>query len=117
MNTGIWAFRENSGHQLGTDLTGFEVEAVDGRIGKVDQHDADTDQGCLVVDTGGWILGRQVLLPVGTIASIDRPGGVIRVARTREEIRNAPEYDPDKHGDDPEYRQQVGAYYLMLPWT
>lgn len=114
--TGIWAYRQDSGYQAGMDLSGFAVEAIDGRIGKVDKHTDEADAGHIVVDTGVWIFGRHVLLPVGTISSIDADEKVVHVARSKDEIKNAPEFDRDRHEDDPEYRQQVGAYYLALPW-
>jgi hypothetical protein len=114
--TGIWAFRQDSGYQAGTDLSGFEVEATDGRIGKVDKLSDEVDAGHIVVDTGAWIFGRHVLLPVGTISSIDVAEKVVRVARSKDEIKNAPEFDRDRNEDDAEYRQQLGAYYMALPW-
>ncbi|WP_236652523.1 PRC-barrel domain containing protein [Streptacidiphilus neutrinimicus] len=114
--TGIWAYRQDSGYQPGMDLSGFAVEATDGRVGKVDKHNDEVEAGRIVVDTGMWIFGKQVLLPVGVISSIDAAQRVAYVARSRDEIKNAPEYDRDRHEDDPEYLQQLGAYYLMLPW-
>jgi hypothetical protein len=113
---GIWAYREGSGYQPGMDLSGFAVEATDGRIGKVDKHNEEAEAGHLVVDTGVWIFGKHVLLPVGVISSIDLMERVVYVARSKDDIKNAPEFDRDRHQHDPEYHQQIGAYYLALPW-
>jgi hypothetical protein len=33
------------------------------------------------------------------------------MARTKDEINSAPEFDPDTHRDDSEYRGRVGNYY------
>jgi hypothetical protein len=45
-----------------TDLVGYEVEAIDGKVGKVDEKTTQVqNQGFFVVDTGPWILGKKVL--------------------------------------------------------
>ncbi|WP_042390540.1 hypothetical protein [Streptacidiphilus melanogenes] len=112
--TGIWAYRPDSGYQPGTDLAGFSVEAVDGRVGKVDQHGDEAGAGRIVVDTGGWVFGGKVLLPAGVISTVDAAGRVVSVGRTKDEIKNAPEFDPGRRRDDPDYHQQVGDYYARL---
>ncbi|SCL15201.1 hypothetical protein GA0070624_0649 [Micromonospora rhizosphaerae] len=90
------------------DLTGYRVEATDGRIGSVDEASADARY--LVVDTGPWIFGRKVLLPVGTVARVDHLDRMVHVDRTRDQVKNSPASDPE-HFERPDYRQQVGSYY------
>ncbi|AUG81617.1 hypothetical protein CFP65_7008 [Kitasatospora sp. MMS16-BH015] len=107
----MWEYQENSGHWAGADLTGYKVEASDGHIGKVDKHSEDVDARYIVVDTGPWIFGKHVLLPAGTVASIDTANETIHVSRTKEEIKNSPEFDKDKHTGDADYHQRVGSYY------
>ncbi|GAA2437833.1 PRC-barrel domain containing protein [Streptomyces lavendulocolor] len=92
-------------------LVGYDVEATDGRIGKVDEHTVEAGSAHLLVDTGPWILGRRVLLPAGTVTEIDLETFTVRVDRTRDEIKNAPEYRPDEHRGDPDYRRRIGGYY------
>ncbi|MCM0677225.1 PRC-barrel domain-containing protein [Micromonospora phytophila] len=92
------------------DLAGYRVEATDGRIGSVDEASADTDARWLVVDTGPWILGRKVLLPIGTVARVDHLDRVVQVHRTREQVKQSPAFDPDAYGE-PDYRDRVGGYY------
>ncbi|MHA6761333.1 PRC-barrel domain-containing protein [Streptacidiphilus sp. PAMC 29251] len=111
MENGVWGYQENSGYQAGTDLSGYKVEATDGHIGKVDKHSADVDAQYIVVDTGPWIFGKHVLLPAGTITSVDADNQTVQVGRTKEEIKNSPEFDKDKHTGDADYHQQVGTYY------
>jgi hypothetical protein len=108
---GTWDYSQNSGYQAGADLTGFTVEATDGRIGKIDKHSGEAGAGYIVVDTGVWIFGKHVLLPAGLISSIDVTGQVVHVDRTKDEIKDAPEFDPEKHTADPDYHEQVGSYY------
>ena len=77
-----------------TDLVGFDVEATDGKVGKVDEKTKGVqNQGFIVVDTGPWILGKKVLLPAGIIQSIELDEEKVYVERMKDEIKNAPEFD------------------------
>jgi hypothetical protein len=91
------------------DLTEFKVEAKDGSIGKVEST-ADAGKSHIVVDTGPWIFGRKVVLPAQTIERIDLENRVVFVDRTKDEIKNAPEFDPER-GFDPTYQDELGGYY------
>ena len=102
----IWTFR---GVESGVDLTGYEVEARDGSIGTVEEATTQAGQSYLVVDTGTWIFGRRVLLPAGVVERVDSGDRKVFVNRSREEIRDAPEYG--EPGATDLYRQQVGSYY------
>ena len=110
--TKIWTYRGDL--RTDADLSGFEVEARDGSIGSVDEATNELGASYIVVDTGPWIFGRRVLLPAGVIERIDRPGERIFVSRTRDEIKNAPEYDPET-GMTTMYRQELSAYYGRVP--
>ena len=102
--TDLWTYRDTT--WSGPALNGLEVEATDGSIGKVEQA---TDQ-YLVVDTGPWIFGKKVMLPAGVIESIDFDDEKVFVDRTKDEIKNAPEFDQDRFDDDT-YRGELGTYY------
>jgi hypothetical protein len=110
----IWTYRDMSalGADVGrgVDLTGYGVEAVDGGIGKVDEASYDVGSSWLVVDTGPWILGKKVLLPAGVIDRIDIEEERIYVGRTKDQIKDAPEFDESTFRDDA-YRSEVGSYY------
>ena len=92
------------------DLTGYRVEATDGRIGSIDEASEDADARYLVVDTGPWIFGKKVLLPAGTVAQVDHLERVVHVDRTREQVKESPAFDSD-HFAHPDYRERVGSYY------
>ncbi|MFG2753825.1 PRC-barrel domain-containing protein [Streptomyces xanthophaeus] len=111
MTENVWGYRETSGRLAGADLTGYKVEATDGSIGKVDKHSDEVGSSYIVVDTGPWIFGKEVLLPAGTISRIDADDEKVFVDRTKEQIKNAPEFDKDKHLGDADYHRQVGGYY------
>ncbi|WP_405950158.1 PRC-barrel domain containing protein [Streptomyces prunicolor] len=111
MSDNIWGYQPTTGHTMGTDLIGYKVEATDGSIGKVDKHSDDVSSSYLVVDTGVWIFGMHVLLPAGTVKTVDQAEGKIYVGLTRDQIRESPEFDKDKHVGDAEYHEQVAGYY------
>ena len=115
MSTDVWTYRESS--ELGTsvvspdtDISGFEVEATDGSIGKVDEATYETGRSYLVVDTGPWIFGKKVMLPAGVVQGIDEPQQKVFVDRTKDEIKEAPEYDETEAADE-SYRGRLGSYY------
>lgn len=92
------------------DISGFTVEASDGSIGRVDEHTYDAGASYLVVDTGPWIFGKKVMLPAGVIRQVDLEEEVIYVDRTKDEIKNSPEFDESTYRDEP-YRSDLGDYY------
>jgi hypothetical protein len=104
----IWAYRETTWTQ--GDLSGFEVEAIDGSIGKVDEATNDAGAAFIVVDTGPWIFGKKVMLPAGVIQDVDLDARQVFVDRTKDQIKNAPEFDEDRYTDETS-RSDVGAYY------
>jgi hypothetical protein len=113
--TDLWTY--GSGDAIGidvsggVDLTGFSVEARDGGIGKIDEATYQTSQSYIVVDTGPWILGKKVLLPAGVIDRIDSLAETVYVKPSKDEIKNAPEFDESRYRDDAAYRAAVGSYY------
>ncbi|WP_405989702.1 PRC-barrel domain containing protein [Streptomyces sp. NBC_00986] len=111
MTDNVWGYQAESGHQPGTDLTGFKVEATDGGIGKVDKHSDEVGDAYLVVDTGVWIFGKEVLLPASTVVSIDPKEKKVAVGLTKQQIKDAPEFDREKHLGDRGYHDRVGTYY------
>jgi hypothetical protein len=92
------------------DLIGYGVEAADGSIGSIDEASHEIGASLLIVDTGPWIFGRKVLLPAGTVQRVDHAERKVYVDRTKRQIKDSPEYDPDTFGK-PTYRERVGSYY------
>ena len=108
MHGDVWTFGDTTVGDV--DITGFHVEARDGGIGKVDEATYDTGASRIVVDTGPWIFGKKVVLPAGVIDRVDTADEKVYVSRTKDEIKDAPEYDPDAGFSD-EYRSSLGEYY------
>jgi hypothetical protein len=108
----IWTFQvevEPSPSDL--ELEGFSLEAKDGKIGKIDEATHETGGSFLIVDTGRWIFGKTVMLPAGVVERIDPDGKTVFVNLTKDEIKNAPEYDEETSRGDKEYRGRLGQYY------
>ena len=113
----IWSYAPDSGYVEGQDLTGFAVVASDGTIGHVDRQAAPHGLEHLVVDTGVWIFGRSVLVPVGVVTRVDTEGRRVTLACTGAEVKAAPRFRTDSETRDRAYLAAVGAYYLRLPAT
>ena len=109
----IWVWRlygrETAASML-PDITGFEVEATDGSIGKVDEATYENGEGALVVDTGFWIFGKKRMLPAGVVQGVDEDERKVFVSVAKDDIKNAPDYD-ELRRNDASYRKDVGAYY------
>jgi hypothetical protein len=104
----MWTFVVDA--PLNLDLTGFKVEATDGSIGKVDEATKEAGGSFIIVDTGPWIFGKKVMLPAGLIREIDPDTETIFVNRTKDEIKNAPEFDEQRYREQG-YRDELGEYY------
>lgn len=97
----------------GYDIKNFNVYTEqENKVGDV--HDALLDKSgrfrYLVIDTGFWIFGKKVLLPIG-YARIDYQQQRIYVTNlTKEQAENLPKYDDDITIDY-DYEEQVRNIY------
>ena len=104
----LWSY--NTDPTIGdVDLIGCKIEATDGSIGKIDEATYDVGSSYLIVDTGPWIFGKKVMLPAGVVERVDPETETVFVNRTKDEIKDAPEFDPNEAGN--EYRDRLGEYY------
>lgn len=107
----VWTYREGVPLDASPrDVVGYGVEAKDGSIGKVDEATYEVGSSYVVVDTGPWIFGKKVMLPAGVIRAVDHDEEKVFVNRTKDQIKNAPEFD-DSLVRDEEYRGRLGSYY------
>jgi hypothetical protein len=110
--TELWAFRDQAVARV--DLTGFELQALDGSLGTVAHSVEGSGGGYLVVDPGAAMpLGRQVLVPVGLVEKVDVDQRRVSVRADREQIRNAPVYEPSEPFDE-RRRSGMDEYYGSL---
>ena len=109
LSQSTWTY-ERDVHDGAEDVVGYDVEAIDGGIGKVDEATYDTGASYIVVDTGPWIFGKKVMLPASVIDRLDHSDEKVFVNRTKDEIKNAPEFDEARYVDET-YRNDLGQYY------
>ena len=99
------------------DVTGMPVHARDGEIGTIkdvlfDPHSWTVRY--LEVSTG-WLFGRDVLIPVDKVKSIEAPGGAVTFDLTREQIENSPPAEPERPIDSG-YESRLLGYYGLSPY-
>lgn len=105
----MWSYRDTMMSQT-TDLVGFDVVATDGGIGKIDAATYDVGASYLVVDTGFWIFGKKRTLPAGVVDRLDFDDRKVYVNLTKEQIREAPDFEAGLERDDA-YRRNIGQHY------
>jgi hypothetical protein len=110
----IWVLQDQSWRDV--DIVGFDVEALDGKVGEVDEATYDVRRGRIVVDTGLPLIGKKVILPAGTIERIDQDEKKVFVGLTKDEIKSAPEYDDENlDGFERYYRDRRRLYSAPAP--
>jgi sporulation protein YlmC with PRC-barrel domain len=80
-------------------LFGYNLEARDGEIGEVVDFYFDDETWTiryLVVKTGGWLLGRKVLISPAALLHKGLGPDAIPVNLTQEQVRSSPDIDTDK---------------------
>lgn len=94
------------------DLMGYSLYAGSDKVGSVDDLLVD-DEGrfrYLIVNTGAWIFGKKVMLPIGQ-TRIDYGDRKVYADRlTREQVEQLPEYDANATTDY-DYEERVRGVY------
>lgn len=81
------------------DMKGFKVLSSDGEAGTVKDFYFDNDNWAIryfVVDTGGWLSGRLVLLSPLSVAGVDWPAEALQVNVSKKQIEDGPGIDTEK---------------------
>ncbi len=90
------------------DLRGYTIGATDGDIGGVEDiyfDDLGWTVRYFVVDTGGWLSGRRVLLSPSVVRETEAAGRRMRTDLTRRQVEESPSIDTAK----PVSRQEESA--------
>src|SRR6185312_15663693 len=96
-------------------INGYAVEANDGRLGTVSDllfEDVGWVVRWLVVDTGNWLPGRRVLLPLSALGHPDQTLRHFPVKLTMQQVKNGPDVDTDQ----PVSRQIEARVYASYGW-
>jgi hypothetical protein len=92
-----------------TILKGLAVQATDGEIGVVEQFYFDDETWAIryvIVDTGGWLGGRRVLVSPISVLRADWKARRVDVALSMKQV----EFSPDINTHEPVSRQHEVAY-------
>lgn len=82
--------------QSSQEVIGYHIHAVDGEIGHLEDFLIDKPLkviNYLLVDTQNWLPGKKVVIPVNHVHNIQWDKSIIQLEITREQVKNAPEYD------------------------
>lgn len=91
-------------------MQGYTIQAADGEIGSVDRFFFDDQKWTiryLVVDTGGWLLGRQVLISPVSLGRSSWASRKLDVNLTKARIEKSPDIDTHM----PVSRQRESEYF------
>lgn len=99
------------------DLKGFAIRAEDGELGHVDEFYFDDETWgvrYLVVNTGGWLGDRRVLISPLSVTRADWDGKQFEVALTKKQVEESPNIDTHKSVS----RQHEAEYmsYFKFPY-
>jgi uncharacterized protein YrrD len=97
-------------------LDGCTIGATDGDIGTVTDcyfDDLSYTVRYVVVDTGGWLAGRKVLLSPIAVRKMDWAGKRLTAALTKAQVEKSPNIDTEK----PVSRQHETTYYGYYGYT
>jgi hypothetical protein len=105
------------------EVAGFDVDARDGHIGKVDEQAFHADSTCLVVDTGFWLFGTKRMVTASVIERVDEAERRVFLSVPKQVVQMAPEYDEERHQADIDayhaehemYYDQYGNAFPALP--
>lgn len=98
------------------DLLGYTVRATDGDVGSVEDFffdDRNWTVRYFVVDTGGWLPGRRVLLSTIPFGRPEWEKRVFPVLQTRWQIEHSPDIDTHK----PVSRQMEEELHTYYGWS
>lgn len=99
------------------EVIGYAVRGRDGEAGEADDLILDAEEWAVryvVVDTGKWLPGKKVLLPVGLIREISWDDKSVSADLRAQDIKEAPAFDPSAPVDG-EAEERLRDYYGSRP--
>jgi len=100
-------------------LIGLSIRGSDGELGKVRDVYFDDHRWTaryLVVDTGGWLEARRVLISPMSIETIDWDTRSVPVKLTRQQVKGSPAIDTDKAVSRQHELDLLGYYGYPRYW-
>lgn len=102
-----------------SSLDGATVSATDGEIGSVKEAYFDDDKWTiryLIVNTGTWFTGRDVLISPYSVKQPMTDRSVVDVSLTREQVKNSPDVDTHKPVSRQFEHSYLGYYGYPMYW-
>ncbi len=96
-------------------LTGYNMEATDGHVGKVEEFYFEDNTWLiryLILKTGNWFVYRKAIIAQQAIVKSESRPGIFPVNLSKEQIWASPDTDTDK----PVSRQQDIQLYGHYAW-
>jgi sporulation protein YlmC with PRC-barrel domain len=95
------------------EIVGYHIQAQDGEMGHVEDfviEDATWKIRHMVVDTRNWLPSPKVIVSPDWIAAVRWDARKVSVSLSKEEVRDAPRYDP-RAPVNREYEVSLYDYY------
>jgi uncharacterized protein YrrD len=102
------------------ELQRYKLGAKDGDTGKVRDFYFDDRHWAiryLVADTGGWLMGRKVLIAPYGIEYVSTDNRVIKLNLTRKQIESSPSLESDQPVSQQFEESYYGYYGWPIYWT
>lgn len=99
-------------------VKGFSLKARDGEIGALKQiyfDDRNWVVRYLVVHTGSWLMGREVLISPRSVIQVDEASKRLVVALTRQQITHSPALNSETPVSR-QYEEALHRYYEWEPY-
>jgi len=96
-----------------SEISGYHIHATDGKIGQLSDvliEDSDWTLRYLIVNTGNWWQGKEVLISPRSTQSIRWTEHLVYLGVTRDRVRTSPEYDASRPTDIAFDRDMAGHY-------
>jgi len=100
-------------------LEKYVIGASDGAIGRVKDFYFDDRQWVvryLVVETGTWLMGREVLISPYAVGTADDAARMLPVSITKQQVKDSPNIDCDKPVSRQHEIQYLGYYGYPYYW-
>jgi uncharacterized protein (TIGR02271 family) len=110
---------EYNTHSDDPDLKGLSMYAGTDKIGSIDDVLVDEEGKFryLIVDSGGWIMGKKVLLPIGHARIDYQSKRVYADSLTKAQVEALPEFTDDLLIDYDQEERVRGVYRSAMPST
>ena len=99
-------------------LQGYKLDSLDGEIGKVKEFYFDDRHWAiryLILETGGWLTGRQVLISPYALVAVNKEEQNIAIDLTKKQIEDSPALYSDKPVSR-EFEEEYYGYFGLPPY-